>query len=340
MLYKFLRFLLFRLDAETAHHVALSALKLLYKTGLSKVFGRPAVEDKYEVMGLQFDNRVGLAAGLDKNADYIDALSTVGFGFIEVGTVTPKAQPGNEKPRLFRVPEAMGIINRMGFNNDGVENLLANVGKTKYKGIIGINIGKNFSTPVENAVNDYLICFEKVYSRADYITINISSPNTPGLRQLQHGEALVGLLTSLKNKQQEMHQLTEKYVPLAVKIAPDLTTEDIDELAAAFIKTEIDAVIATNTTFSREGVEGMSNANEQGGLSGAPVFQASTEVVRQFSQRLNNQVPIIAIGGITRAEDAVEKIKAGASLVQIYSGFIYKGPKLIEESAQAISEMR
>jgi len=338
MLYNFLRWVLFKFDAETSHNLALKALKLFSSIGLLKLMFKPVVNDPVTVMGLEFKNKVGLAAGLDKNANYIDALSETGFGFIEVGTVTPKAQPGNDKPRLFRLPESNAIINRMGFNNDGLDNLINAVKNSKYDGVIGINIGKNFSTPVEKAVDDYLICFEAVYSIADYVTINISSPNTPGLRSLQHGDALLDLLTQLKVKQKELQLTTHRYVPLAVKIAPDLTKEDIEELAKTFLSTEIDAVIATNTTFSRDGVEGLAHASEQGGLSGAPVLKASTEVVKEFCLLFDGKIPVIAVGGILSANDALEKIEAGAKLVQIYSGFIYKGPELVYKCAKALAK--
>lgn len=339
MLYKLIRKILFMFDAETSHNLALKSLNVVFKTGFSKILFKKTVHDPVTVMGLEFKNRVGLAAGLDKNAQYIDSLSAAGFGFIEVGTVTPKGQPGNDKPRLFRLPEAKAIINRMGFNNNGVEDLIAAVKKSKYSGLLGINIGKNFSTPVENAAADYLICFERVYTVADYITINISSPNTPGLRSLQHGEALVTLLTSLKDKQSQLNKIHNRYVPIAVKIAPDLSSEEITELSETFLKTKIDCVIATNTTFSREGVEGMLHADEQGGLSGAPIKNASTHVVSEFSRLFNGKIPLIAVGGIMTAEDAIEKINAGADLVQIYSGFIYEGPDLIYNCAKAISEI-
>lgn len=339
MLYKLIRKILFLMDAETSHNLALKSLNVVCKLGISNLLFKKLVHDPVTVMGLEFNNRVGLAAGLDKNANYIDALSSTGFGFIEVGTVTPKAQPGNEKPRLFRLPEAKAIINRMGFNNNGVEDLIAAVKKSDYSGQLGINIGKNFSTPVENAVDDYLFCFEHVYTIADYITVNISSPNTPGLRSLQHGEALVTLLSSLKNKQSQLNRIHERYVPIAVKIAPDLSSEEISELSETFLKTEVDCVIATNTTFSREGVENLQHGDEQGGLSGAPVKNASTHVVSEFSQKFKGKIPLIAVGGIMTAEDAVEKINAGADLVQIYSGFIYEGPDLIHRCAKAIAEM-
>lgn len=338
MLYKLIRLILFKFDAERSHNLALKAMSVIGSIGLLKIIFKPVVNSPVTVMGLEFKNKVGLAAGLDKNARHIDALAQTGFGFIEVGTVTPKAQPGNDKPRLFRLPESNAIINRMGFNNDGVENLIDAVNKSKYKGIIGINIGKNFSTPVEKAVDDYLICFEAVYNIADYVTINISSPNTPGLRSLQHGDALLDLLTQLKIKQKELQLINDRYVPIAVKIAPDLTKEEIKELVDTFIKTEIDAVIATNTTFSREGVEGLRFADEQGGLSGEPVKEASTWVVKELCDLFAGRIPVIAVGGIMSADDALEKINAGAELVQIYSGFIYKGPDLIHECARALSK--
>lgn len=338
MLYRLIRLVLFRFDAEKSHNMALKAMSLLSAVGLLKLLFKPVVDSPVKVMGLEFKNKVGLAAGLDKNAKHIDALAQTGFGFIEVGTVTPKAQPGNEKPRLFRLPESNAIINRMGFNNEGVDSLIDSVKRSKYKGVIGINIGKNFSTPVEKAVDDYLISFEAVYAIADYVTINISSPNTPGLRSLQHGEALVDLLTQLKLKQKELSLIAQRYVPLVVKIAPDLTAEEIEELAATFIKTEIDAVIATNTTNSREGVEGLHYSTEQGGLSGAPVMEASTAVVKAFCELFDGKIPVIAAGGIMSADDALKKITAGAALVQIYSGFIYKGPELVYQCARALAK--
>ncbi|MCK5335514.1 MAG: quinone-dependent dihydroorotate dehydrogenase [Gammaproteobacteria bacterium] len=336
--YPLVKPLLFKLDAERAHYLTLKLLKLSHSCGLDALLNPKMIAKPVTVMGLNFDNPVGLAAGLDKNGDYIDALAGLGFGSIEIGTITPRPQPGNPKPRLFRLPEHQAIINRMGFNNDGVENLIDAVNKSKYKGIIGINIGKNFSTPVEKAVDDYLICFEAVYKIADYVTINISSPNTPGLRSLQHGDALLDLLTQLKIKQKELQLINNRYVPIAVKIAPDLTKEEIKELVDTFIKTEVDAVIATNTTFSREGVEGLRFADEQGGLSGEPVKEASTRVVKELCDLFAGRIPVIAVGGIMSAGDALEKINAGAELVQIYSGFIYKGPDLIHECARALSK--
>ncbi|MCL4138891.1 UNVERIFIED_CONTAM: hypothetical protein GTU68_050716 [Idotea baltica] len=278
-------------------------------------------------MGLTFPNSVGMAAGLDKNGDYLSALSALGFGFVEIGTVTPRPQPGNPKPRLFRLQEANAIINRMGFNNLGVDYLTEQVRAAQVDALVGINIGKNIDTAVENALDDYLIGLDKVYQQADYVTINISSPNTPGLRKLQFGESLKVLLSGLKG-----------YVPMAVKVAPDLDLDEVQELANAFAEFEIDGVIATNTTMARDKVVGMKHAEEAGGLSGQPVFEQSTEIVRQFKQTLPATLPIIAAGGIMSGQDAVKKIQAGASLVQIYSGFIYQGPALITEIINSIEK--
>ncbi len=287
-------------------------------------------------MGLSFPSPVGLAAGLDKNGAVIDGMAKMGFGFIEVGTVTPRPQPGNPKPRLFRVPEAQGVINRFGFNNLGVDNLISNVKASRYQGILGINIGKNFDTPLERAVEDYLICMQKVYAYASYITVNISSPNTKNLRDLQSADALSSLLSSLKAEQSKLAQQHGKYVPLALKIAPDLTVEQVHEIAGLLMQHHIDAVIATNTTLSREAVKGLPHAEETGGLSGAPVRDVSTFVIRQLSEVLQGKVPIIGVGGILSGPDAAEKIAAGASLVQLYSGLIYRGPKLVHEVCRAI----
>ena len=287
-------------------------------------------------MGLKFPNRVGLAAGLDKNAEYITPLSKLGFGFIEVGTVTPRPQPGNDKPRLFRVKAAEGIINRFGFNNLGVDRLIENVKATRYQGILGINIGKNFDTPNEKAVDDYLICMQKVYAYASYITVNISSPNTKNLRDLQEKEALSNLLGTLKQAQNKLAEQHGKYVPIALKIAPDLTQAQVVEIADLLMKHAIDAVIATNTTLARDAVQGLPHAEEKGGLSGAPVRNQSTIVIQQLSKQLQGALPIIGVGGISSGADAVEKIAAGASLVQIYSGLIYKGPSLITDVCKTL----
>jgi dihydroorotate dehydrogenase len=336
MFYSILRALLFQLDAEKSHHLGLTGIKLLHKTGLASTLYPKVPVQPVTVMGLDFPNRVGLAAGLDKNADYLDALASLGFGFVEVGTVTPRPQPGNPQPRLFRLPEARAIINRMGFNNLGVDHLVEQVRMARTQALIGINIGKNKDTDVEHAVDDYLISLNKVYADADYVTINISSPNTPGLRQLQFGDSLKQLLESLKSEQTKLHQHHGKYVPMAVKVAPDLTEEELAELAQAFTQFEVDAVIATNTTMSRDLVKGLPHADEAGGLSGQPVFEHSTAVVREFRSLLPKQMPIIAAGGIMSGQDAVKKIEAGADLVQLYSGFIYHGPSLIRDCIKAI----
>lgn len=331
MLYQLIRNIMFQLDAEKAHHLGLAGLNALEMSGLSSLLFPKTHATPVNVMGLTFPNAVGLAAGLDKNGDYIEALAALGFGFVEIGTVTPRPQDGNPKPRLFRIPEAEAIINRMGFNNLGVDHLVEQVKIAQTDTLVGINIGKNFDTPVEKAVDDYLIGLNKVYNHADYVTINISSPNTPGLRTLQFGESLNQLLGSLKETQAQLEQKHQRYVPMAVKVAPDLELHEVEELAQTFSNHEIDAVITTNTTMSREGVEGLPNGEEAGGLSGRPVFEKSTEIVRQFKQALPENLPIIAAGGIMSGENAAEKLDAGASLVQIYSGFIYQGPKLVAD---------
>jgi len=331
MFYSFIRNVLFQLDAETAHNVALHSIKRM-----PFFMAKKAVDDPIELLGIKFPNRVGLAAGLDKNADYFSELSRLGFGFVEVGTVTPKAQPGNDKPRMFRLPKHQAIINRMGFNNKGVERLVRQVKNTQYNGILGINIGKNKNTPNENAIDDYVMCLHAVYLLADYITVNISSPNTPDLRALQFGESLLELLSKLKQKQLELAETHHKHVPLLVKIAPDLELNEIDEIAKILEEVKIDGVIATNTTVSRDAVAGSKHADEAGGLSGSPVNQKSNQVIKQLRKQLPKGFPIIGVGGILSADDAVKKIQAGADLVQIYTGFIYKGPDLICQAAAAI----
>ena len=336
MMYPLIRSALFALDPETAHHTTLDALKTAHCLGtLPMIVKRPA-DDPRTVMGLSFPNPVGLAAGLDKNGAYIDALAALGFGFIEIGTITPRAQPGNPKPRMFRLPQAQGIINRMGFNNDGVDSLVENVTRAKFKGILGINIGKNVDTPIEKAADDYLIGLRKVYAYASYVAINISSPNTKNLRQLQSGDELDALLGQMKAEQEKLAQQHGRYVPLAVKIAPDLDTDQIKQIAAMLIKHHIDGVIATNTTLSRAGVENLAHGNETGGLSGAPVREKSTAVIRQLAAELQGALPIIGVGGILKGEDALEKMRAGAALVQIYSGMIYRGWELVSECATAL----
>ena len=329
--YSLIKPLLFQLDAELTHDLTLKTLKFAEKTGVLGLYPQAPLCASREVMGLTFPNAVGLAAGLDKNGAVIDGMAALGFGFIEVGTVTPRPQPGNAKPRLFRVKEAEGIINRFGFNNLGVDNLVENVKAAKYKGVLGINIGKNFDTPNEKAVDDYLLCMQKVYAYSSYITVNISSPNTKNLRDLQAAEALSSLLDSLKLEQTKLAQKHGKYVPITLKIAPDLTEPQVIEIADLLMQHKIDGVIATNTTLARDAVKGMVNAEETGGLSGAPVRNQSTIVIQQLSKQLQGALPIIGVGGILSGVDAVEKIAAGASLVQIYSGLIYKGPALVHE---------
>ncbi len=329
-LYPLIKPLLFRLDAERTHDMTLKSLKVSEKLGLLGFCKSPVCQPR-EVMGLTFPNPVGLAAGLDKNGAVIDGLAALGFGFVEVGTVTPRPQPGNPKPRLFRVEAAEGIINRFGFNNLGVDQLVENVKAAKYRGILGINIGKNFDTPIEQAVSDYLICMEKVYAHASYITVNISSPNTKNLRDLQEKESLSALLATLKQAQTKLADQHGRYVPIALKIAPDLIEAQVIEIAALLMQHQMDAVIATNTTLARDAVHGMPHSEEKGGLSGAPVRKQSTVVIQQLAKQLQGALPIIGVGGIASGADAQEKIKAGASLVQVYSGLIYKGPALITD---------
>ncbi|KYN88489.1 dihydroorotate dehydrogenase 2 [Vibrio cidicii] len=331
MLYRLARAGFFQLDAEKAHDLAIQNFKRFTGTPLDLFYRQQLPHRPVECMGLTFRNPVGLAAGLDKNGECIEAFDAMGFGFVEVGTVTPRPQSGNDKPRLFRLVNAEGIINRMGFNNEGVDYLIENVKKAKYSCILGINIGKNKDTPIEKGVEDYLICMDKVYEYAGYIAVNISSPNTPGLRSLQYGEALDELLFALKRKQQELAEKYSKYVPLTLKIAPDLTDEEIKQICQSLIKNKIDGVIATNTTLDRSIVEGMKYANEAGGLSGRPLQSRSTEVVRLLHQELQGDIPIIGVGGIDSFVAAKEKMMAGANLVQVYSGFIYHGPGLVRD---------
>ena len=330
-LYPLAKPFLFQLDAEKAHDITLKSLKWAEKSGALNVYPKPPVCAPRQIMGITFPNSVGLAAGLDKNGAVIDGIAKLGFGFIEIGTVTPRAQPGNAKPRLFRVKEAQGIINRFGFNNLGVDNLVENVKTAQYKGVLGINIGKNFDTPIENATDDYLIGMRKVYAYASYITVNISSPNTKNLRALQEKEALSSLLANLKLEQIKLAQQHGKYVPITLKIAPDLTQDQVTEIADLLMQHQIDGVIATNTTLSRDAVKGMQNSEETGGLSGRPVRNQSTIVIQQLSSQLQGALPIIGVGGILSGADAVEKVASGASLIQIYSGLIYKGPELVHD---------
>ena len=335
-MYGLLRNLLFRLPPERAHNVALGSLDVAQKLGILNTFTRQPEPCPVNVMGLEFPNPVGLAAGLDKNADHIDALGALGFGFIEVGTVTPLAQPGNPKPRMFRLPEHQAIINRMGFNNEGLEHLITNVRHRRYWGVLGINVGKNKDTPNEQSEQDYRKGIAAVYPYADYITVNVSSPNTPGLRDLQFGDSLKQLLHAIKEEQAACEQKHGRYVPVAVKIAPDMDEQGIRFVAAALLEAGLDGVIATNTTISREAVKGHAHEQEAGGLSGAPVREASVKVIQGLYAELGDRLPIIGVGGITDGDSAAEKIRAGAKLVQIYTGFIYRGPSLINEAVEAI----
>ena len=343
MLYPLIRKFFFALDPELAHGLGMNGIEFLNRAGIACLLAKPVAANPVELMGLTFPNPVGLAAGLDKNGEHIDALASLGFGFIEIGTVTPRPQPGNPKPRMFRITEKQAIINRMGFNNHGVDQLLANVAKSKFAqagGILGINIGKNFDTPIEKAVDDYLICLDRVYNAASYVAINISSPNTKNLRELQKDDALDALLGQLKAEQTRLADKHGKYVPLVLKIAPDLEDEQIQSIADLLRQHRMDGVIATNTTLSRAEVEGLPNANEAGGLSGAPVFERSTAVLKKLAGHLKGEVPIIGVGGIMQGADAVAKLDAGASLVQLYFGFIYRGPDLVGDVARAIAERR
>jgi dihydroorotate dehydrogenase len=338
--YELIRKFLFKLDAETSHELTLDMLGAAQRLGLIKLFAPKVPDQPVEVLGLKFPNPVGLAAGLDKNGDYIDALGNLGFGFIEIGTITPRPQPGNPQPRLFRLPEHQAIINRMGFNNKGVDHLVEQVKKAKYKGVLGINIGKNFDTAVEDADRDYEICLEKVYEHADYVTVNISSPNTPGLRNLQFGDSLKSLLSTLKEAQKRLEKQHGKYTPILVKIAPDMDQDETKMVAEALTENEMDGVIATNTTLDREAVAGHEHASEAGGLSGKPVQGSSTQVLAWLSEELKGKMPIIGVGGIIDGASAAEKMKNGAALVQVYSGFIYRGPKLISEASDAIATVK
>ena len=336
MLYRLARAGFFQLDAEKAHDLAIQNFKRFTGTPLDLFYRQQLPHRPVECMGLTFRNPVGLAAGLDKNGECIEAFDAMGFGFIEVGTVTPRPQPGNDQPRLFRLVEAEGIINRMGFNNLGVDHLVENVKKAKFDCVLGINIGKNKDTPIEDGAQDYLICMEKVYEHAGYIAVNISSPNTPGLRTLQYGEALDELLVALKTKQAELAEKHGKYVPVALKIAPDLSDQELKQICESLIKNDIDGVIATNTTLDRTIVEGMKHANEAGGLSGRPLQSRSTEVIRLLYQELGDKLPIIGVGGVDSFVSAKEKLMAGSKLVQVYSGFIYKGPGLVADIVKNI----
>jgi len=334
--YKLIRPLLFSLPAECAHNLSLNALKIGANLGLTKCIAHPNV-NPVEVMGLKFANRVGLAAGLDKDGIAIDGLADLGFGFIEVGTVTPRAQAGNAKPRLFRLKQQQAIINRMGFNNLGAQNLVNNVNKAKFNGVLGVNIGKNLTTSIEDAHQDYVSCLQTVYQVADYVAVNLSSPNTPNLRNLQYGDALKKLLEVLLNEREVLAQKYNKKVPLVLKIAPDLTADELINIADILLEFKIDAVIATNTTLDRQQVSASKYAHESGGLSGVPLFEANNKIIQILHNHCANKLAIIACGGINSADDALHKIKLGAQLVQIYTGFIYQGPRLIADCVKQLS---
>ena len=348
--YSLARPFLFALDAETAHELTMNSLARMQGTALECAFGNAAVSDPIELAGLRFPNRVGLAAGLDKNARCIDGLGAMGFGFVEVGTVTPKAQPGNPRPRMFRLPRANALINRLGFNNDGLDAFVANVQRTSFRSkgrkssesplVLGLNIGKNAATPIENATSDYLLGLEGVYPHADYVTVNISSPNTTNLRALQGDEALDGLLGAIAARREALASTHGRRVPIFVKIAPDLDAAQIEVIAATLRRHAMDGVVATNTTVSRDAVKGLPHAEETGGLSGSPVLEASNRVITQLRAALGPTFPIIGVGGILSAEDAVSKIRAGADVVQIYTGLIYRGPQLVADAARAIQRLR
>jgi dihydroorotate dehydrogenase len=343
--YALARPFLFGLDAETAHDLTMASLTSTQHTPLSLAYRSTQVDDPIELAGLKFPNRVGLAAGLDKNARCIDGLAAMGFGFVEVGTVTPRPQAGNPKPRMFRLPKANALINRLGFNNDGLDAFIVNVQKSRFRHssaktplILGLNIGKNATTPIENAVDDYLMCLNGVYPHADYVTVNISSPNTKNLRALQGDEALDALLSAIAKQRDNLVKQHGKRVPIFVKIAPDLDATQVDVIAATLKRHEMDGVVATNTTLARDAVKGMRHAEEAGGLSGSPVLDASNRVISQLRQALGKGFPIVGVGGVMSDLDAVSKVKAGADVVQIYTGLIYKGPALVTQAALAIQQ--
>jgi len=333
LLYQWIRPVLFRLDAEAAHHATLAGLRWAERCGVARLLTPPAAGAPVRVMGLDFPNRVGLAAGLDKAGTCIDGLGALGFGHIEVGTITPRPQPGNPPPRLFRLVEREAVINRMGFNNPGLDRALENISSRRWPGVLGFNIGKNFDTPNERAVDDYLTGLRGAAGRVDYVTVNISSPNTKGLRDLQQETTLRSLIRALKEEQDALAQRTGTYTPIAIKIAPDLDPDHAKALAALFLAEKIDAVIATNTTLSREGVADLEGAREAGGLSGAPVRAMSSAVIRLFKSEVGDALPIIGVGGIFSAADAREKLQAGATLVQLYTGLIFRGPAVVAETA-------
>jgi dihydroorotate dehydrogenase len=334
-LYPLFRPLLFAADPELAHDVALAGLDTAARLGVARLAAPRLPEAPIEVMGLRFPNRVGLAAGLDKNAAHLDGLATLGFGFLEAGTVTPRAQPGNARPRLFRLVEAQALVNRLGFNNDGVDAFVANVRRTSWHGVLGINIGRNFDTPNERAADDYVTCLRAVAQSASYVTINVSSPNTRGLRELQAEEALAALLARVTAERDRLADRLGRHIPLALKVAPDLDDDALRAIAALVVHTRVDAVIATNTTIARDGVEGVRHASETGGLSGAPLRARALAVLSVLAKALDGAVPIIGVGGILSGADARDRIAAGATLIQLYTGLIYRGPELVAECVRA-----
>jgi dihydroorotate dehydrogenase len=330
---------LFGLDPETAHELTLHSLARVQGTPLRLAYANGFVPDPVELAGLRFPNRVGLAAGLDKNARCVDALGAMGFGFVEVGTVTPLGQPGNPKPRMFRLTQANALINRLGFNNDGLEAFIANVKRSSFRSrgrLLGLNIGKNAATPIEKATCDYVVCLDGVYQHADYVTVNISSPNTKNLRSLQTDEALDGLLSALSRQREHLAEQHGRRVPLFLKIAPDLDEQQVAVIATALQRHGMDGVVATNTTIARDAVQGLPHAEEAGGLSGGPLLEASNRVITQLRAALGPRFPIIGVGGILGAADALAKLHAGADVVQIYTGLIYRGPALVDEVARAL----
>jgi dihydroorotate dehydrogenase len=338
--YALARPFLFCLDAERAHDLALISIEAAYRTGLNPLLAEKSKLLPAKVFGIEFPNPVGLAAGLDKNGAHVDALAALGFGFIEIGTTTPRAQPGNPKPRMWRLAEQEAVINRLGFNNVGVDTLLRNVEKARFSGVLGINIGKNKDTPNERAVDDYLFCLERVYVRASYVTVNVSSPNTQGLRDLQEEETLKRFVGTLREAQERLAAKHGARKPMLLKIAPDLSDTELDSIADVLLKSGIDGLICTNTTIDRSAVAGARHASETGGLSGRPLFHKATSVLHGMAQRLGGRIPLIGVGGILSGDDAAAKIEAGASLVQFYSGMIYRGPGLIRECVEAIRAQR
>jgi dihydroorotate dehydrogenase len=334
--YSLTRPFLFALDPEKAHALGLAAIEAAYRTGMNPLVASRPKPMPVSVFGLTFENPVGLAAGMDKNGAHIDALASLGFGFLEIGTTTPRPQPGNPKPRMFRLSAHQAVINRLGFNNEGVDALVRNVERARYRGVLGINIGRNKDTPNERAVDDYLHCLERVYPLAGYVTVNISSPNTQGLRDLQQEETLKRFLGTLRDAQEKLAAQHGRRIPMLVKIAPDLGDEEVDAIAKALLGAKVDGAIATNTTIDRHAVAGHRHAKQEGGLSGRPLYGAATYVLRRLRAHLPDSIPVIGVGGILGGADAAGKIAAGASLVQTYTGLVYRGPALIGECVEAI----